>query len=35
MNTSEYSEKLMALANKELFGDEKLQLEKEIKDNPA
>jgi len=35
MNTSEYSEKLMALANKELFGDEKMQLEKEIKDNPA
>jgi hypothetical protein len=35
MNTSEYSEKLMALANKELLGDEKLQLEKEIKDNPA
>jgi hypothetical protein len=35
MNTSEYSEKLMALANKELFGDEKMQLEKEIKENPA
>jgi uncharacterized protein YneF (UPF0154 family) len=35
MNTSEYSEKLMALANKEIFGDEKMQLEKEIKDNPA
>jgi len=35
MNTSEYTEKLMALANKELFGDEKMQLEKEIQDNPA
>jgi hypothetical protein len=35
MNTSEYSEKLMALANKELFGDEKMQIEKEIKENPA
>jgi len=35
MNTSENSEKLMALANKELFGDEKMQLEKEIKENPA
>lgn len=35
MNTSEYTEKLMALANKELFGDEKMQLEKEIQENPA
>ncbi|MDP4915572.1 MAG: hypothetical protein NWR46_14335 [Saprospiraceae bacterium] len=35
MNTSEYTEKLMALANKELFGDEKMQLENEIQENPA
>jgi len=35
MNASEYTEKLTALANKELFGDEKMQLEKEIKENPA
>ena len=35
MNTSEYTEKLMALANKELFGDEKMQLEKEIQENPV
>ncbi len=35
MNTSEYTEKLKALANKELFGDEKMQLEKEIQENPA
>lgn len=35
MNASEYTEKLMALANKELFGDEKMQLEKEIQENPA
>jgi hypothetical protein len=35
MNASEYTEKLTALANKELFGDEKMQLEKEIQENPA
>ena len=35
MNTSEYTEKLMALANKELFGDEKMQLEKEIQELKA
>ncbi len=35
MNTSEYTEKLMVLANKELFGDEKMQFEKEIQENPA
>ena len=35
MNTPDYTEKLMALANKELFGDEKMQLEKEILNNPA
>jgi hypothetical protein len=35
MNTPEYVEKLMSLANNELFGDEKMQLEKEIQDNPA
>lgn len=35
MNTSEYTEKLMALANRELFGDEKMQLDKEIQENPA
>jgi hypothetical protein len=35
MNTSEYTEKLMALANKELFGDEKMILEKEIQENSA
>lgn len=35
MNTSEYNEKLMALANKDLFGDEKMQFEKEIQENSA
>jgi len=35
MNTSEYDEKFMSLANNELFGDEKMQLEKEIQENPA
>ncbi len=35
MNTPDYTEKLMSLANKELFGDEKMQLEKEIQENPA
>ena len=35
MNASEYTEKLTALANKELFGDEKMQLEKEIQENPV
>lgn len=35
MNTPEYAEKLMSLANKELFGDEKMQLEKEIQENPT
>lgn len=35
MNTPDYTEKLMALANKELFGDEKMQLEKEILNNPS
>jgi hypothetical protein len=35
MNISEYTEKLMVLANNELIGDEKMQLEKEIQENPA
>jgi hypothetical protein len=35
MNTPDYTEKFMDLANKELVGDEKMQLEKEINENPS
>lgn len=35
MNTPDYTEKLMALANNELIGDEKMKLETEILNNPS
>lgn len=34
MNASEYTEKLTALANKELFGDEKCNLKRKFKKIP-